>query len=150
MPDLQTKDIMNIIENIMTRISIENIIMCMLTIVIVFLLYGYFNGLFRKETRQDFIIKVKRNCKLLLEIPFTIKLMLLLCIMVMVFLMFAGVQNIKTVLFLIIIPLSILHLIVHLIVGNRNNIVINIIITCIALFIVYIILSISLPDLISF
>ena len=134
----------------MTRISIENIIMCMLTIVIVFLLYGYFNGLFRKETRQDFIIKVKRNCKLLLEIPFTIKLMLLLCIMVMVFLMFAGVQNIKTVLFLIIIPLSILHLIVHLIVGNRNNIVINIIITCIALFIVYIILSISLPDLISF
>ena len=128
---------------------ITSLIIGIFSFSIAFLLYGYINGLFNDEKRQDFILKAKRDCKLFLELPFTTKLMLLLCILVMIILMFIGVQNIKTILFLIIISLSILHLIVHLIVGNRNNIVINIIITCIDLFIVYIILSISLPTLIS-
>ena len=131
------------IEYITTHTTIPNIIMTIFIFVFVFFLYGYFNGLFRKETRQDFITKAKSNCKLLSEFPFTTKLMLLLYILVTIILMFTGVQNIKTILFLIIISLSILHLIV----GNSNNIVINIIITCIDLFIVYIILSISHPTL---
>ena len=139
---------MSTIESIIASITIENMIISIFSFTVVFLLYAYVNGFFRKDARQDFIIKVKRDCTRLLEFPFMMKLILLLSLFVMVILMFAGFekQSIGAVLFMITIPL----LVIYLIVGNRNSIVVNIITICIALFIVYLILSISIPFLDKF
>ena len=122
---------------------LASILTGIITLTIVFLLYGYMNGLFNNEKRQDFIIKTRNYCKLILGLPFTFKLLILL----FVILLFTPLgRYTKVIVPLTAIPLVIIY---YLIGDSRKNIVADIIIKCFILFIMFIILSKLIPILIT-